>query len=156
MRGDANRGNLLPKITRGYVQELKIYQIHEADLDKLEDLQKSATDPICLSFGIFLMTVFFSYLSVLIASPMQSDKVFTVFVVIDIFAFIGGVGLLCLWLRGWLKARKSISGLVQKIRNQIPPAPEAIQELVVTDVRFADDVDCEMDDDERHGDEGYP
>lgn len=117
----------LPEVRRASIRTLNIYEVSE---DELEKLTQRTADSICLSLAIFLLTVFASFLSVLLASSIASDRTFIVFVVITVAAAVAGFVLLCVWFKVWLKARGSSSALVKRIRNRLPP--EGIQESNVT------------------------
>ena len=124
----------LPEVRRATITTLNIYEVSE---DELEKLTQRAPDPICLNLAIFLLTVFVSFLSVLLSSPIASNRTFVVFVVITIIAAVVGLVLLCVWLKIWLKARSYTSLLVQEIRERLPA--EDIQEGDVTKTEDRDE-----------------
>ena len=100
------------EIRRGSYKELTLYDVEESEL---ELLAQGSPDSLYLNFAIFLLSAAVSFLTALLTAVL-SDRIFTVFVVITCLGFIVGVLLLVIWLR---KGR-SISVLVQKIRDRLP------------------------------------
>jgi hypothetical protein len=100
------------EIRRGSYKELTLYDVEESEL---ELLAQGSPDSLYLKFAIFLLSAAVSFLTALLTAVL-SDRIFTVFVVITCLGFIVGVLLLVIWLR----KRRSISVLVQKIRDRLP------------------------------------
>jgi hypothetical protein len=98
--------------------KLALYPVDESEL---ELLAQGSPDSVYLNFAVFLLSVAVSFFIALLTAVV-SGKVFTVFVVITTVGFIAGLLLLILWLR----KRRSVSDLVDKIRKRLPP--EGIQE----------------------------
>lgn len=116
------------EVRRGAYGKLTLYDVDESEL---ELLAHGSPDSLYLNFAIFLLSVATSFLIALLtlpdshatASPVQGNSArFVIFVIITTVGFVGGIFLLLLWL----KKRRSISALVQKIKNRLPP--EGIQE----------------------------
>jgi len=104
----------VPEIKRGRVARLTIYEISESEL---ETLAQGSPNPIYLNFAIFLLSVSVSFLIALLTITIASNRTFIVFVAITVGGAIGGVFLLLLWF----KTRRSVSDLVQTIRDRLPP-----------------------------------
>lgn len=112
------------EVRRGVFVRLTIYEVEEREL---EDLAQGSPDSLYLNFAVFLLSLATSFL-IALSTAIVSNNVFIVFVVITTIGFIVGIFLLILWLM----KRKSVSHLVQKIKNRLPP--EGIQETTtVTD-----------------------
>jgi len=105
------------EIRRGAFARLTIYEVEESEL---EILSRGSPDSLYLNFAIFLISIALSFLVTLLTSEVSS-RVFTVFVCVTVIGFLLGIFLLILWFRN----RKSVSVLVQKIRDRLPP--EAFQ-----------------------------
>jgi hypothetical protein len=100
------------EIRQGSYKELTLYDVEESEL---ELLSQGSPDSLYLNFAIFLLSAAVSFLTALLTAVL-SDRIFTVFVVITCVGFIVGILLLVIWL----KKRRSISALVQKIRDRLP------------------------------------
>ena len=113
------------EVRRGAYARLTLYDVEERELD---ELAQGSPDSLYLNFAIFLLSTALTALVALLTLP--SDKAsptsatFIVFVVITAVGFIVGIFLLLLWLR----KRRSVSDLVQRIKNRLPP--EGIQEII--------------------------
>ena len=116
MTDSKNQGDepseLKPAIRRAQIAQLTIYEISETEL---EVLARGSSNPIYLNFAIFLLSVFASFVIALLTTTINSDRVFTVFVVIAVVGAVLGGLLLILWF----KTRKSISELVQTIKDRL-------------------------------------
>jgi hypothetical protein len=102
------------KIVRGRVDSVSVYEITESELSLLEDGPPSS---IYLNFSIFLLSVAISFLISLVTTKIESDRVFTVFVIITAIGFIAGI----LFLFIWYRSHRSLSDIFLKIKNRIPP-----------------------------------
>jgi hypothetical protein len=100
------------EIRRGSYKELTLYDVEESEL---ELLAQGSPDSLYLNFAIFLLSSAVAFLTSLLTAVL-SDRIFTVFVIITCVGFIVGILLLVIWLR----KRRSISVLVQKIRDRLP------------------------------------
>lgn len=114
---------------RGAYARLTIYEVEE---NELELLAQGSPDSLYLNFAIFLLSIAVSFLIALLTLPANqatgvsgtgSSNRFIVLVVITTIGFI--VGLLLLLI--WLKKRRSISDIVQRIKDRLPP--EGIQKI---------------------------
>lgn len=101
-----------PRIVRGRVDSLSLYEITDHELDILE---KGSPESFHLNFGIFLLTVGLSFLVTLLSEDIQSNRLFTVFVVLCSVGLLGGSFLIFLWYR----MRKELTNVVAKIKKRI-------------------------------------
>jgi len=101
-------------IRRGKVDSLSVYEITDYELDILE---RGSPSSLYLNFGIFLLSTSVSFLVALLTTTIQSNRTFTVFVVLVVVGIISGIVLMGLWYR----TRQSASKVIAKIRSRIPP-----------------------------------
>ena len=109
----------LPEIRFGIIDRLTIYQVSDSEL---EILARGSPNSVYLNFSIALLSIAVSFLIALLTTTINSNKVFTVFVVLTVIGAISGILFMCLWL----KNRKSVSDLMDTIKKRLPP--EGIQE----------------------------
>lgn len=102
-----------PRIRRGVLSQLTIYDVEESEL---ETLGKGSSDSLYLTFSIFLLTMAISFFIALINATV-SDKIYIIFVLITIVGFVLGIFSLFIWL----KKRKSMPDLIDKIKRRLPP-----------------------------------
>jgi hypothetical protein len=105
-------GDKQPRIVRGRVDSFALYEITDAELDLLEAGSPSSLQ---LNFAIFAISTALSFFIALVTSPPEG-KAFTVFVVITVLGALMGAYLFFLWI----KSRKSVSEVIQRIRKRIP------------------------------------
>lgn len=108
-----NFGDNPPKIKRGRFDSLSLYEISDYELEILE---KGTPSSIYLNFAIFLFSVAISFLIAITTTEIKSERLFSIYFVIVLVGFIIGGILIALWS----KNRKSISIILQKIRDRIP------------------------------------
>jgi hypothetical protein len=116
MSPSENEGAVQPRIVRGPVDSLSLYEITDYELDLLE---QGSPNSIFLNFGVFFTSIAISFLVTLLTVKIESTKVFILFVVFAVVGFAGGGVLLVLWYR----TRSRISGLMRKIRARVPTVP---------------------------------
>ncbi len=113
------------EIRRGAYARLTILEVEVSELDQLA---QGSPDSLYLNFAIFLLSGALTALVALLTLPSDKSSptsaTFIVFVVITTVGLIVGMFLLLVWLR----KRRSVSDLVQSIKNRLPP--EGIQEVV--------------------------
>lgn len=105
---------LLPEIRRGRFDRLTIYEVSDSEL---ETLAKGSPNSIYLIFSIALLSVSVSLFTALFTMTTNSNKIFTVFVVLTVIGGISGIFLMCLWIRN----RWSVSSVVDTIKKRLPP-----------------------------------
>ena len=117
---DQPRSEFLPEIRVGRMGELKVHQISDEELARLEQGSKQS---LFLIFGIAVPSVATSFLIALLTTEIKSTRIFEVFVIITVVGFLAGIILLILW---WC-TRDPMSRLVHEIRDRMPPKGEAEQ-----------------------------
>ena len=104
-------------IRRGRVDSVDLYEIKENELELLEN---GSPGGIYLNFAIFLLSTAIAAIMALCTATFMYRKAETGFMIVSIVGVIGGVLLLVLWWR----SHQSVSALIKKIRNRIPPTEE--------------------------------
>lgn len=120
--------DIQPKIVRGRVDSLSLYEVTDYELQILEQGSVGAT---YLNFAIFAISIASSFLVSLLTATIDSTKVFVVFINIVIIGYSFGVLLLVLWM----KTRKSQSKVIERIKERchIPKVPhEAVSRADVS------------------------
>jgi len=115
-----NEGFIQPKIVRGQVDSLSLFEITDYEL---ELLAQGGPNSIYINFAIFFFSIALSFFTTLLTVQIDSQKVFTVFVVLTVVGFAVGSVLMVLWFR----TRTRISTLVTKIKARVPMAAAANQ-----------------------------
>lgn len=121
MKQSESIGEKQPKIRRGRVGSLSLYEITDTELEILE---KGSPSSIYLNFSIFLLSMATSFLIALCTSSAISERTFTVLVLLIILGYVLGGLLIVLWLQN----RKSVAEVVKKIKSRIPPEEIATTE----------------------------
>lgn len=86
-----------PKIRRGNLDSLSIYEVSEGELTTIE---RGSSNSIFLNFSIFLLSIAVSFLTALLTGDFtEKEVVQTIMIVITVCGFIIGGFLLILWLR---------------------------------------------------------
>lgn len=106
-------GEKSPRIRRGRVDSLSLYEITDNELDALA---KGSPTSLYLNFAICLLSTATSFLIALLTSTITNEILKVFIVVIVVVGYILGVLLLLLWLR----SRKSVGGVVKRIKQRIP------------------------------------
>ena len=115
----------LPAIWRGRIDQLKIYEISEAELDTLE---RGSPESLFLNLGIFFLSSAASFLIALLTTKIEPDRLFYAFVIVTMIGFVAGLVLMLLWKRD----RRSNSLIFAEIRRRLPPegAPVPVHEII--------------------------
>jgi hypothetical protein len=103
-----------PRIRRGRVDSLTIYEITESELETLENGSPAS---LHLNFSIFFISTAISFLTALLTTTIANIRVYCFFVVVMVVSFALGIILGVLWFR----ERKSATLLSKKIRQRVPP-----------------------------------
>jgi len=103
-----------PRIRYAACGELRIYQVDERELD---ELAKGSPTSLELNLAIALLTTFLSFLVTLLTTTLPSDRIFTIFVIIDVATFLAGFILALRCVRGY----KSCKNLLNEIKDRMPP-----------------------------------
>lgn len=101
-----------PKIRRGAIRMLDIYEVSEAELVIME---KGSPDSIYLNFSIFLLSVALSFTIALLTTNTTSIYIFNIFVILTVIGFIVGLILFFLWYR----SRNSVLDCIRSIRSRL-------------------------------------
>lgn len=111
---DESRQEFLPAIRRARVEELRIYEVSEAELDLLE---RGAPDSILLNFAIALISMALSLSVTFATASIESIRTFCVLVILTVAGYIAGAVLAVLW---WTN-RRSVTSVSDRIRKRLPP-----------------------------------
>lgn len=114
--------------------ELNAYVVHEHELDSLERLDDALTkDPpesVYLNFALFLFPISVSFLITLLTTTIRSNRVYELFVIVSLLAFIVSSILFAPWMRdrrSYRKVRQSLLNArkeqIQRIKRKMPPNP---------------------------------
>jgi hypothetical protein len=108
-----------PAIHRGRLDSLRIYEISEAELEALE---RGSPESVYLNLGLTVLSVATSFSITLATTKTESNRTFTVFVVLVAVGYLAGLtfGIL------WSVSRRSLTSTAAKIRARLPA--EGIQE----------------------------
>jgi NADH:ubiquinone oxidoreductase subunit K len=86
-----------PKIRRGNLDSLSIFEVSEGELITIE---RGSSNSIFLNFSIFLLSIAVSFLTALLTGNFENKQtVQIIMIVITVCGFIIGAFLLFLWLR---------------------------------------------------------
>jgi NADH:ubiquinone oxidoreductase subunit K len=101
------------QVQRGKLDSLSVYEITDYELDILE---KGSPASVYLNFGIFFASVSLSFLASLLTTDIESNRTFTVFVIIVAVGLaVGGVLLFMWWNR-----EDTVSETIEKVKGRIP------------------------------------
>ena len=101
-----------PRIRRARVDSLCIYEVTE---DELETLEKGSPGSLQLNFAIFFLSTGTAFLVSLLTTPITSNHIFIVFVVVTAIGLAFGVFLLILWYDIF----RSTGSVSKKVRNRL-------------------------------------
>ncbi len=99
-------------IQRGKINSLIVYDVTE---DELNILEKGSPASIFLNFSILTLSVAVAFLIALFTTSIESNRIFTIFVIFTILGFLSGLILLILWKIN----NKSGKDIVKKIRERV-------------------------------------
>jgi len=114
---DYSQAEFLPEIRLGRLGVLKVHQVSDEELARLE---QGSGQSLFLNFGIGVISIAASFLIALCTTKIESNRMFAVFVIVVIVGFLAGIVLMILW---WV-TRKPVAALVKEIRNRMPPEGE--------------------------------
>jgi len=113
MAQNQNEGFIAPRIVRGQVDSLSLFEITDYELELLE---QGSPNAIYLNFAIFFVSIAISFLSALLTVEIKSQNIFTIFVVLTVVGFsVGGILIIL-----WIKTRTKLSALLLKIKARVP------------------------------------
>lgn len=112
-KGDSKEsGEKGPRIKKGKVDSLTIYEVTEGELETIE---RGSPNSNLLNFGIALTTTALSFLTTLLTINITDIRLFIVFTIITVVGLIVGLILLFLWYR----TKSSVDEVFKKIRDRI-------------------------------------
>jgi uncharacterized membrane protein YciS (DUF1049 family) len=120
------------RVRRGRVESVDLYEIKDSEL---EDLERGSPANLQFNIAIALLSIAFSFLACIATSTFDKPYYATLYTVIMVVGFVGGVVLLILWLQ----TRLSISELCRKIRGRIPMESEAAPSIVTPSAASEED-----------------
>lgn len=102
-----------PKIRRGKVDSLTIYEVTESELEVVERGSPSST---YLNIGIALVTLALSFLTTLLTVDLkEKQQLYTLFTLLTIVGLIVGFILLILWWR----TKNDVDDVLKDIRSRV-------------------------------------
>lgn len=110
---DLHSSDADPRIRRGKVDSLSLYEITESELETLE---RGSPSSLFFNLSIALVSISCSFLVALMSADITSYRTFTVFVVIVVIGLIAGGVLGILWWR----TRKDVSEVISRIKERMP------------------------------------
>ncbi len=102
-----------PAIHRVRLDRLRIFEISEAELESLE---RGSPESIYLNLALAVLAVAISFSISLATTEIDSNRTFTVFVVVTVVGYVAGLTLGALWLI----SRRSLKSVSAEIRSRIP------------------------------------
>lgn len=112
-------GEKQPRIRRGRVDSVDLYEIKDTELDLFE---RGAPADLHLNFSIFVLSLAFSSVCSLATATFDDNTVKTTFIVVAVVGVLLGGFLLLSWFRN----RTSLKTLCERIRSRIPPDEEPV------------------------------
>ncbi|MBN2424519.1 MAG: hypothetical protein JXB44_05810 [Calditrichaceae bacterium] len=113
MSQNQNEGFIQPRIIRGQVDSLSLFEITDYELEILE---QGTPNSLYLNFAVFFISMAVSFLTSLMTIEISDIRIFIIFTLLTIVGFSIGVILLILWYRG----RTKISNVIDKIKARVP------------------------------------
>jgi len=102
-----------PKIKKGKVDSLTIYEITDSELETIE---RGSPNSTFFNIGIALLSFAISFLVTLVTVDLTlRPKLFTVFTIVTVVGFIVGAVLMILWV----KTKNDVDDVLKKIRDRI-------------------------------------
>lgn len=110
---DSNEiGEKGPKIRKGKVDSLTIYEVTESELETIEIGSPNSN---FLNFGIALLSTAISFLTSLLTVEILNIKLFVIFTIVTVVGLVVGVILLVMWY----KTKNNIELVFKKIRGRV-------------------------------------
>ena len=102
-----------PKIRKGKVDSLTIYEISEGELETIE---RGSPNSTLLNFAIFLLSIATSFLVTLLTVDLKDKQnLFIVFTIITVVGFIIGLVLFVLWWR----TKNDVDEVLKRIKERV-------------------------------------
>jgi len=113
-----NTQEFISEVITPKTHKVIVYFVNETELNVLE---KGSTSSLYLTFGLSLLSICCSFLVVLLSTPIESNRIFDVFVIITSVSFISSVILLVLWR----KTDDETTNVIRCIRERFPEGERA-------------------------------
>ncbi|MBI3853173.1 MAG: hypothetical protein HY298_23225 [Verrucomicrobia bacterium] len=120
MAENENQENIGPRIVRATLDELRIYEISEAELETIE---RGGPESLYLNLAIFFISTAVSFTITLTTTDIKSPRLFEVFVVVTVVFYVASAILGALWIRG-CRSKKKITKI---IRERMPAKGQQIE-----------------------------
>lgn len=117
-----NIGTVQPVVRVAPLGELRVYQISEAELDRLAS---GGPDSLLLTLATFFLSSFISFGITLATTTIADDRLYHTFGIVCLVSAIAAFVLGILWGRNRVSSRQ----LVKDIKNRMPPAPGVQERL---------------------------
>jgi len=102
-----------PKIKKGKVDSLTIFEISEGELETIE---RGSPNSTFLNFSIFLLSTAISFLTTLMTVDLKDKpQLFTIFMLITIVGFVVGGFLFLLWWR----TKNDVDKVIKRIKDRV-------------------------------------
>jgi hypothetical protein len=131
MATSQTEGSTQPRIVRGVVDSLSLYEITDYELEVLE---RGSPNSVFLNFAIFFLSIAASFSAALATFKIDSMQVYVAFMVVAVVGWAAGLVLLVLWYRNRsqltlvikkIKARVEVRSAQAQISNTTGPAIES-------------------------------
>jgi hypothetical protein len=119
------QGEIQPRIVRGRVGSLSLYEITDYELDVLA---AGSPNSIYLNFAVFFLSTGLSFLASLFSATFPSERRYTAFLVIAVVGLAMGVVLLVVWAQ----TKSRLDDVLKRIRERAP-SPLAADEVSESD-----------------------
>ena len=116
MSQSPNEGFVQPRIIRGQVDSLSLFEITDYELEILE---QGTPNSIHLNFAVLFISIAVSFLITLLTVKIDSTRVFIVFTLLTIVGFSVGIILFILWYR----TKATSVDVIKKIKARAPLKP---------------------------------
>jgi len=111
-RKSNQRGSNL-QVRRGELKSLDIYEVTDVELQRLCEASPGS---VYQNFSILFVSVATSFLVGLLTVDIESNRIFTVFVILVVVGYVAGAILLVLWWQN----RRSVSETAEKVKKRMP------------------------------------
>lgn len=109
----ANTGETQPRIVRGRVGSLSLYEITDYELDVLAT---GSPNSVYFNFAVFFLSVGLSFLTSLFSATFPSQRRYVTFLVIAVVGIALGLVLLVVWSR----AKSKVDDVITRIKERVP------------------------------------
>lgn len=107
-----------PRIRRGRVESVEIYEIKDSELEILEH---GTPADIQLNWAVFLLSIAFTCIAALVTADFKYPTARTTFIFIAVVGILGGIYLGMNWHRGKSSTRKVCLRIRERIKETFEP-----------------------------------